>query len=161
MIRRVFILFTVLCFQAGFYAQKTSSEIVLKFKENYCGGARPSEEMEAEFTKEKAYANMKMILVKGKKADTLTTDKNGVLKLRLRKGNYLLMEPWRYYKKGANGLELSYFNLKCMEPEWAKATVRINIQKRKAVVEYLNEIIRVCDWQLPCIQEGKQVPIPD
>lgn len=159
--RSLFIFLGLLFFQLNALGQFVNVELVLKFKENYCGGARPSEAMEEEFNKTKAFAFQKMILLKGKKADTLITDKDGVLKVRLRKGNYTLMEPWRYYKRGANGLELSIFDLRCLEQEWSKACIRISIKKRKAKVEHLNEIIHVCDWQSPCVLEGKQPPVPE
>lgn len=161
MIRSIFLILPLVFWQNPLSAQYVNLEVTLKFKQNYCGGARPSEEMEAEITRAKVFANEKMILVKGKKADTLTTDKDGGIKLRLRKGTYNLIEPWQFYKKSANGLELSAFDLQCMEKEWAKVCVRITIKKRKANVEYLNEIIRVCDWQLPCLKEGHQPPIPE
>lgn len=143
------------------HAQRRSLSVKINYRQDYCGGARPNEEILAEAAKEKAFANQKLILLRGKKADTLYTDAEGRLNLRLKKGEYLLFEPWRYYKQGMNGLDLSYFNSKCLEQEWSKAILRISVNGKTVKVEDLNTLHYLCDWQLPCLAEGKQPPIPE
>lgn len=155
-----FIGLSLVLFQAA-YAQRHSLSLKITYRQDYCGGARPNEEILAEAAKEKAFANQKMILLRGKKADTLYTDAEGRLNLRLKKGEYFLFEPWRYYQQGMNGLERSYFNSVCLEQEWRKAKLRISIKGKTVKVEEMNAIHYHCDWQLPCLAEGKQPPIPE
>src|SRR4051812_22262680 len=85
------------------FSQKKSITAKITYTEPYCGGARPTKEIEAEAKKEKPYAKKTIILVSSEgKIDSIKTNSSGIIKYKLKPGNYKLFESWRYYKTSPN-----------------------------------------------------------
>jgi hypothetical protein len=139
-------------------AQKKLSTKVT-YIQPYCGGARPTPEIEAEGQKQRPYSNRTIIIVSGLgKIDSALTDKNGVLKKVLRSGNYKLFEAWRFYKSTPNGGPISHYDQTCLSAEWNKAFRKISITKNKITEEQTDQITFNCEWFLPCILEQHLPP---
>lgn len=140
-------------------AQKITVKIEIKHHKAYCGGMRPSEEMEAELSKLKPLANTKFIIVRNKKiVKTLTTDSEGVLSCRLKKGDYKIYEAWRYNLETPNNLDPSSFDKNCLITEWEKVYGNLHVEKRNTAFFENYAIYLPCDWQLPCLTT--EIPIP-
>jgi len=135
-------------------AQKRSLTLEMFYYEPYCGGARPSEEILAETKKPHTCAAKKFILISASgKIDTVFSDARGRIKLKLKKGSYRLMEPWRYYKSSPDGSDLKRFERSCLEIEWARALADIDLNGKKGKTKFNYEIIHFCEWAQPCLSE--------
>lgn len=140
-------------------AQTRQINLQITCMQPYCGGARPSAEMLAEAQKPKPFANKTIIIVTAKgKADSVKTNTNGELVLKLKKGNYKIYESWRYYKKGAGGLKIADFDKECLKNEWKKEIKEIIVSKKEFKVIDKNVIVEDCPWNLPCILESAKPP---
>lgn len=140
-------------------AQKKSVTLELSYYEPYCGGARPNDEILAESQKPKPYAGRKVILISGTgKVDTLTTDAKGKIKVKLKTGEYSLMEPWRYYKRSFNGAPLEHFDKACLKTEWMKTIALLSVGKKKTKISFTNELSNYCEWNIPCLLETHAPP---
>ncbi len=136
-------------------AQKKAVTLELNYYEPYCGGARPTDEVLAEAQKPKPYAGRKVILIaKSGKVDTLTTDAKGKVKVKLKKGEYSLMEPWRYYKKSFNGAPLEHFDKECLKTEWIKTIALISVGSKKTKISFTSDLYNYCEWNIPCLLEA-------
>lgn len=143
------------------FAQKKAVVITMTYREPYCGGARPSPEMEEAAQKARPYARKKMILVASNgKASSIKTDVNGILKLKLQPGVYRVFESWRYAHKTPKGMPLNNFDAECLKTEWQKETMLITVSAEKTFSEVKNEIITFCPWNLPCMVESFRPPMP-
>lgn len=140
------------------YGQKKAVSIKFSFTVPYCGGARPSQEILAEAEKPKPYANKTVIVVllQTGKADSAKTNPEGVLKLKLKKGDYKLYEPWRYYKSNQNGEPMAGFDKDCLKSEWEKQTFDAEVTRKGVKVTEVNPIVRECGWRQPCLIEGSR-----
>jgi len=147
-------------FSSVFFAQKKKVEILFYFTEPYCGGARPSEEMEQAATSKQAYANKTIVYRSHRgKVDSAQTNDLGLLKLRLRKGTYFFYEQWRYNLYTPNNLPIENFDKTCLRSEWEKIAFKVSVERKKNTVIEITPIIKLCDWQLPCLTEGQwQIP---
>lgn len=155
---KVFLVF-FLMLSFAVLAQKKSLALELSYYEPYCGGARPTDEILAEAQKPKPYAGRKVILIsRSGKADTLTTDAKGKIKVKLKKGEYTLVEPWRYYKRSFNGAPLEQFDKECLKIEWIKTIAVISVGKKKTKVNFTNELTNYCEWSIPCLLETHAPP---
>lgn len=143
----------------SFFAQKKNIVLELSYYEPYCGGARPTEEILAEAQKPKPYAGRKVILVaKSGKVDTLTTDARGKVKLKLKRGEYSLMETWRYYKKSFNGTPLEQYDMACLKTEWTKTIALLSVGRKETKINFTNELHNYCEWSSPCLLEAHTPP---
>ena len=89
----------ILCNVVASFGQKKTVLVSLSYYQPYCGGARPSRDMQEEATKPKPYANKMVIVISAAgKVDSVKSNTNGVIKLRLKRGTYKIYETWRYYK---------------------------------------------------------------
>src|SRR5581483_9411013 len=96
-------LFSIAC------AQKKTISSKITCIQPYCGGARPTPQMEADAQKPKPYTSKMIIIVSDKgKVDSAKTDASGLLKKKLDQGNYKLYESWRHYKSTPNGESVSH-----------------------------------------------------
>lgn len=143
------------------FAQKKGCVITMTYREPYCGGARPSPEMEEEAQKARPYARKKIILVSANgKVSSFKTDAKGTLKLKLQPGTYRVYESWRYTQKTPKGLPLKNFVAECLKTEWQKETLVITVSSEKTSSEVKTEIVTFCPWNLPCLSESYQPPMP-
>jgi len=147
--KKIILILAILSFTTGFSQIKKVSVKIAQFIP-YCGGARPTAEMEAKSKIATPYANKKLIYVSEKnKIDTITTDKNGYLKTQLPQGKYNFFEPWKYYKQIPNGESESNIKMDCIAIEWAKADLVITVTKNITVVN--NLIYPACAYRFPCL----------
>ena len=102
----------LLLFSFSLFSQSKKSKIKLVQYLPYCGGAKPNKDLKNTPNKSVAYSNKKLIFISdNQKIDTLTTDKNGYLKLNLPYGTYFMFEPWKYYMKIPRGMLESNINI--------------------------------------------------
>ncbi len=147
--KKTILILAILSFTTGFSQTK---KVCLKIEQfiPYCGGARPTHEMEAKLKIATPYANKKLIYVsENNKVDTITTDKNGCLKTKLPQGKYNFFEPWKYYKQIPNGETESNIKMDCIAAEWAKADLIIIVAKKNTIVN--NLIYPACAYRFPCL----------
>jgi hypothetical protein len=151
------------CFcSAVLFSQKKNIKITFTFIQPYCGGARPTEEMQRDAEKEKAYAGKTIVYVSAKgKIDSCRTDENGTVKLRLRKGSYTLYESWRYNLYTPHNLPIESFDRACLVKEWQKPLCTVKVQKKDVKITGLNAIINTCPWRSPCLLDSAQPPLPE
>jgi hypothetical protein len=133
-----------------FSQQKIKLE--LKQQYEYCGGARPSPEILAKYEKPLPYANRKLIMVSASgKIDSVQTDANGKLNLKLKDGTYNLYEAWRYYKRTPDGNSFNSYDTSCLVNHWAKVDVTIFIKKRNSKITS-NIDKAYCPHTIPCLR---------
>jgi hypothetical protein len=147
--KKTILILAILSFTTGFSQTK---KVCVKIEQfiPYCGGARPTPEMEAKLKIATPYANKKLIYVsENNKVDTITTDKNGCLKTKLPQGKYNFFEPWKYYKQIPNGETESNIKMDCIAAEWAKADLIIIVAKKNTIVN--NLIYPACAYRFPCL----------
>lgn len=120
-------------------------------KQTYCGGARPTPEITAQYEKPIPYANKKLIIVSSNgKVDSTTTTSKGYLKVRLKPGTYKLYEPWRYHKQTPNGSDIKNFDKDCLQKQWDKIDVIIDAQKKRQQIT-MDIDDTYCPHTLPCV----------
>ena len=147
--KKTILILAILSFTTGFSQTK---KVCVKIEQfiPYCGGARPTHEIEAKLKIATPYANKKLIYVsENNKVDTITTDKNGCLKTKLPQGKYNFFEPWKYYKQIPNGETESNIKMDCIAAEWAKADLIIIVAKKNTIVN--NLIYPACAYRFPCL----------
>lgn len=89
----------------------------LTFNQSYCGGARPSEEMLAQYDSIRPLPNTTVYLARtkgGKFIYKISSDEKGKFKKKMRAGKYLVYLSRNYSKEA-----LPYFNPKCTK--WMKS----------------------------------------
>jgi hypothetical protein len=154
---KLLIAFLFLCLFS--YSQKKKVTAKITYREPYCGGARPTEEMVAESQKQKNYSGKMMMLVSEKgKIDSAKTNEQGELKFKLKKGTYKLFEPWRYYLNTPNGGDANDFNLDCLKQEWEKEAYLIVVTKKEIKIAPRTEIVAFCPSEVPCIKDSERPP---
>lgn len=140
-------------------SQKKLVSTQINFMQPYCGGARPTPEIQADAQKAKPYSNRTIVAVSNKgKVDSAKTNTEGTFKINLKPGTYKLFEAWRYYKKADGGLAVSDFDQECIKAEWKKEIKEVIVSKTEIKVTDKNEIIQICPWNLPCILESHKPP---
>jgi hypothetical protein len=143
----------------SFLAQKVRVTIPVTYTRPYCGGARPTEEMEKEAATPKPLTGTTLIwLSENGKADSVKTDAEGKLKLKLKTGTYKVYEAWRYRLYTPNNLPMESFNKECLRLEWEKYAYLVKVSKRKYTITSVEPIVKTCDWTLPCLTEEVLVP---
>jgi hypothetical protein len=140
-------------------AQKAKVSFPITYTQPYCGGARPSEEQIKASETPRPYANAAFVILhENGKVDSAKTDKDGLLKLKLRAGSYKVCEAWRYRLYTPNNLPISSFDKTCLRNEWEKVAYTLEVSKKKFQVKPLDPITNYCDWALPCLIESGPVP---
>lgn len=143
------------------FSQKKAVVINMTYREPYCGGARPTAEMEEEAQKARPYARKKIIVVAANgKVSSFKTDAKGILKLKLHAGTYRVYESWRYAKKAPKALPLNNFDTECLKLEWQKEAFLIKVGDNISI-ELKNEIILSCPWAIPCILDSFRPELPN
>lgn len=143
------ILITLVC--ASAFSQSRNSKIKIVQYMPYCGGVKSNKDLINTPNKGFAYSNKKLIYISDKqKIDTLMTDKNGYLSLKLPYGTYFLYEPWKYYMKIPKGMDETNLNKECLKEEWAKEDLKITVSK-KTITVVDNLKLPKCSNQFPCL----------
>jgi hypothetical protein len=143
----------LLVFAASSCAQKLAT-VKISCIQPYCGGAKPTPQMEEDAQKLKPYSNKTVILVsEAGKIDSAKTNSEGVIKSKLAPGKYKLYEAWRYYKGTPNGDAMSSFDQACLEKEWSKYFMEVTRTKKSTTQKSDGPIVMECPWKLPCINE--------
>ena len=148
---KIFFIYLLLLFSSSLFSQSKKTKIKIIQYIPYCGGAKPNKDLKNTPERGIAYANKKLIYISDKqKIDTLTTDKNGYLKLNLPYGTYFIYEPWKYYMKIPQGMQENNINMDCLKVEWAKEDLKITISKKTmTVVDNLK--LPKCPYQFSCL----------
>lgn len=138
----------------SFFAQKQTVAFQIKQTHPYCGGARPTPEIEAAAREPQPYAGQKLFIIsdKGKK-DSLVTDAEGNFKTDLKPGVYKVYEPWKFHKRTPNGEPLSSYNKECLKKEWAKEDMKITVpaKGKPEIADHLAQ--GKCSWQYNCLEK--------
>jgi len=125
----------------------------------YCGGARPTKEMQEQAQRPHPLRNYLLVLVDAKgRTDTVRTNADGQLVKKLRQGQYTLFEPWRYYRRTPGGEPLNIYNDSCLKEEWKKEYAILIVRKKKIEVKGGTEITTFCPWSMPCLLESEMPP---
>lgn len=161
MIRNSLIFYITLFGVFNCFSQEKDVQLNLSFIQQYCGGARPTKEMEEESQKAKPYADQKVYLVSSTgKAKCFKTDKHGKLKIKLKPGNYKLYEAWRYKHQVPQGFTKKQVDLDCLRSEWSKDWQVLEVKEDKTEVKEKYQLIFNCPWALPCLLESARPPMP-
>ncbi|MGZ3884322.1 MAG: hypothetical protein ACXVPQ_00900 [Bacteroidia bacterium] len=152
------LIFLLTCLSLISPAQKQSVSIQILQTHPYCGGARPTPEMEAAAREPQPYAGQKLFVISDKGAkDSVMTDAEGNFKISLKPGIYKVYEPWKFHKQTPNGEAKTDYNMDCLKKEWKKEDLKITITN-KAKPEVINNLTRgKCPWQQDCLLK-KQLP---
>jgi hypothetical protein len=139
--------------------QKKKVTLQVTYSEQYCGGARPSEEMQAQSEKNKPYPNHTLVFVSEKgKIDSARTTNNGELTIKLRKGTYSVIEAWRFNLYTPEDLPIDAFDRECLKQEWVREYGKLVLDKKTEVFTRLNPIVKFCAWRAPCLLQQEVPP---
>lgn len=120
----------------------------------YCGGAKPTPEMEAESQIIHPYANRTIVFVSAKgKVDSIKTDEKGNISVKLYKGSYKFFESWKYYKKTPNGQPTNLFDLNCLNAQYKIEIVGVIVSRKLIQINIVYDLIERCPWQMECLLE--------
>jgi len=133
-------------------------QVTISYTRPYCGGARPTPEMEEAASRKNPYANQMFYWMQGDKVDSVKTDANGQLKAKLKGEKWVLYEGWQYYNQGPDGQSAANFKAECLEELRRKPLLTINFSKSKPRVDTVLHIAYTCPYAHPCIKEGYAVP---
>jgi hypothetical protein len=141
-------------FATSCMAQTKRVSISLEYLQPYCGGARPTPEMEAESHTPKPLPNATVILIDSKnKAKKVKSNSKGIINLKLKPGIYNIKEVWRHKKATPNGAEISQFDPNCLNEEWKVELIKITVTKTDVKTEAFYNITKYCEHSIPCLKE--------
>lgn len=141
------------------HSQLKMQQVQTVYVEQYCGGARPSDEMLEEIQKPKPLSTTDLVIISSKgKVIRSRTDENGTIKLQLRDGEYRIKEAWRYNKVSPNGDSLSHFDKSCLKAEWEQDNFLLSVKDNVATLKTIHEIVKHCAWNLPCMLDSYRPP---
>jgi len=156
-----FLLLLLHCSFAGI-SQKKSLTLTITYTEPYCGGARPTKEIEEATQTPKPYAKKTVVIVsESGKLCVVKTNSAGVLKVKLKEGSYKVYESWRYYKQAPAPNQLKDMDSECLKSEWQKEIYTIKIGPQGNEVVSKNEIVIYCPWAVPCLLESAKPQMPE
>lgn len=139
---------------------KKSLTLKIEYLQPYCGGARPTPEMEKDAQTPKPFANKMIIFVSSTgKIDSAKTDAKGTLKKKLSIGTYKLYETWKHYRSTPDGSSKDRFDKECLSQEWTKEFANITITKKTITRSDGEYIVNYCDHMLPCLLETHKPPM--
>ena len=121
----------------------------------YCGGARPTPEMEQMAQTPQPYAKKKIFLVNAEgKCKKLKTNAEGVISRSLKAGDYKLYETWRRCKKTPDGTSKKRFDLTCLAEEWTKEFASLTVSASSSDFKITNGIVEYCESTIPCVLDA-------
>lgn len=140
-----------ICFSFIGCAQKKKITQTINYYKPYCGGARPTAEMEKDAQTPKPYNNKMVVFVSNTgQVDSIKTNPAGQISIKLKPGIYKFYESWRFYKKTPDYSDSIRFEMDCLKQEWAKEFRVLTVTKKKVSVEEKQTITEFCDYDLPC-----------
>ena len=132
----------------------------VKYFQPYCGGARPTPEMELDAQTAKPYASKMIYFVSTKgKVDSAKTNEIGVFYTKLKPGVYKCYEAWRFKKQTPDQSATDRYDMECLKTEWNKEFMILTVTKVKFTKQNTNQIINHCDHNLPCLKESAKPPM--
>lgn len=141
------------------FAQTKTLTVQINYIEPYCGGARPTPEMEKDAQTPKPYANRTVYVVSGKgKSDSVKTDNNGIAIFKLKPGKYKVLESWKFFKQTPDRSPSDRFIPDCLVKEWDKEFMQIQVTRKSITKTDMYELVNHCDYKLPCFLEGFKPP---
>jgi hypothetical protein len=146
--------FLIVFFILNFFsctAQKKNVKFQINQTRPYCSGARPSEEMLEKARIPQPYANKTLIFIsEGGKLDSVKTNANGFISLKLTKGTYRFFEPWKFYKKTPDGSSEENYDTLCLKETRKKEDLKVVFSGKKTTVEnYIAE--GKCPFMADCL----------
>lgn len=144
---------------AYFFASCTGKKLIsypVLQTQPYCGGAKPSMDMEERSRVPLPYANKTLIFISNKnKIDSVKTNEVGVFSVKLPNGIFHFYESWKYYKDLPNDeYGISSYDKSCLEVEYKKPDLIITISGNNYKTED-NLKNPKCPWQHPCLTERR------
>jgi hypothetical protein len=159
MMRTAFIFFiTGLMLSASGQTKKIKTCVRFTYTQPYCGGARPTKEVQEQSQVKRNYALKTIIAVSANGVDSARTGKSGIWSKKLRPGTYTFYEAWQYYRKGIDGKDASLFMQDCLAEEWKRGLFTLEVKKAVKQPVEATTIHRRCDHQLPCLINQPAVP---
>jgi hypothetical protein len=150
--KNIFLLFLFASTQFAFSQKKIN--LNLYYTIPYCGGAKPTPEMEMAAQKKHAYAKQTIVYVSEKGIiDSVKTDVKGTISLKLKYGTYKFYESWKYYKKTPDGKAQNLYDMTCLKTEWEKEIYKISISKKRYEEIKNYDLIKKCPHQMECLIE--------
>jgi hypothetical protein len=141
------------------FSQRKKVPLEIFITSEYCGGARPDEKMKAEIEKPVPYTGTIIYISEKGKVDSAKTNEAGKVTLKLRKGKYLVQEPWRYYLYTPHDLPIESFDRDCIKKEWEKLLMTIRVEKKGVIIHPEFPLHRSCPWNAPCILQSEPPPV--
>ncbi len=139
---------------------KKTIRLKVEYLQPYCGGARPTPEMEKDAQTPKNYANRTIIFVSSNgKIDSTKTNASGDLKIKLPIGNYKMYEAWRFYKASPDGSSKDKYDKECLSQEWTKDFGKVTVTKKTIAQSDKEYIVNYCDHMFPCLLETHKPPM--
>ncbi|WP_317897440.1 hypothetical protein [Aurantibacillus circumpalustris] len=128
----------------------------------YCGGARPTPEMEKMAQTQQPYSEKTILLVNAKgKCKKLKTNADGIISCSLKVGDYKLYEAWRCCKKTPDGSSKKRYDKACLELEWTKEFASLTVSTSSNNFKVTNGIVEYCDSNIPCVLESFRAQPPE
>lgn len=146
------------CFLTLFGFTQKKVKLNFSYTKPYCGGARPTPEMEAASQIIHPYAHKTIVYVSEKgKTDSVRTDENGNIVVKLKNGTYRFYESWKYYKKTPDGQPSSLYDLNCLNAQYKIELVKVTVNRKVIQINLVYDLIERCPWQMECLLE-KNMP---
>lgn len=133
--------------------KKFKVELEFKYKQPYCGAAKPNAqqiaeaEIERPLDKQTFYVYLNNICF-----DTLLTNDSGRVVIKYLPGVYNLFEPWKILKKTPDGSPVTDFHKPCLAKEWAKPNYELTIKEDDFNLKYFEISASRCSNQLACLK---------
>lgn len=143
------------------FSQKGVLKIQITYTEPYCGGARPTKEIEEEANRARPYAGKKIVIVsESGKVRCVKTNEQGFINIKLKPGSYSLFEKWRHNRQVPEGYKISDVDPECIKLEWKKEIARVKVISAGSTVDQNNAVAGYCPWSTPCLIDSVRPPQP-
>jgi hypothetical protein len=150
---KLFAIFFSLFIMQGFSQVKYKMELEIKYTQPYCGGAKPTPEMVEESKKEKPLTNTKFYVYRDNKCiDTIKTNENGTVIVRLEAGTYFLFETWKQFKRTPDGSPKTDFFADCLKKAWAQPNYKLTVVEGDMKMDYYEVSASRCPNQYACLK---------
>lgn len=150
------LLFILLGFTVSFnlIAQKKFKiELEFKYKQPYCGTAKPNAKQIADADIERPLDKQTFfVYLNNLCVDTILTNDSGKVIIKYLPGTYYLFEPWKILKKTPDGSPVTDFHKACLAKEWAKPNYELTIKEDDFNLKYFEISASRCSNQLACLK---------